>query len=71
VTDIATLRTDLESLKSSRRSGALRTRFGDREVQYRSDKEMVSAIAALETEIATAQGTPRETTITIRSKKGW
>jgi len=61
------LNAELESLKSARRSGVLRTRFSDREVQYKSDAEMRSAIAALENEIA---GGSNNRVVNIRSK-GW
>lgn len=68
--DLATLRRDLDVLKSARRSGVTRTRFGDREVQYKTDAEMRDAIAALENEIAALDGTPVVRSINIRSK-GW
>lgn len=71
MTDVAALQAQLEALKSARRSGVLKSRFSDREVTYRSDTELGRAISALENEIAVAQGTPRATTVTIRSNKGW
>lgn len=68
---VATLQAQLTALKSTRSSGVLKTRFGDREVTFRSFAELASAIGALETEIAAAQGTPRPTSIQIVSNKGW
>jgi hypothetical protein len=61
----------LEALKSARRTGALRVRFADREVTYRSDTELKAQIAALESELAAAEGTPRPRNVVIRSTKGW
>ncbi len=71
MTDLATLTADLERLKAARRSGVLSVQFTDRHVTYRSDFELVRAIAALESEIATTQGTARPRSINIRSDKGW
>jgi hypothetical protein len=68
MTDLATLLADLETLKAARRSGALRVRFDDRELTFRSDAEIVAQIAAIENEIAGASG-PRN--VVVRSKKGW
>ncbi len=70
MTDLASLRAQLESLKASRRSGVLRTRFGDREVYYKSETEMRDAIASIEGEIASLDGTGVRHSINIRSK-GW
>jgi hypothetical protein len=71
MTDVAALQAQLEALKAARSSPALKTRFADREVTFKDDKQLVSAIADLERQIAAAQGTPRSTTVTIRSVKGW
>ena len=68
--DLASLRVQLEALKASRRSGVTRTRFGEREVSYRTDNEMRDAIAALEAEIAALDGSPVVRSINIRNK-GW
>jgi hypothetical protein len=53
------LTAQLEALKKARRSGLRRVRFGDREMEYRSDADLTAAIRDLETEIDTAIGTPR------------
>lgn len=70
MTDLAALRAELESLKATRRSATLKVRFADREVTYKSDAEMVAAIAATENEIAALEGTPVVRSINVRSK-GW
>jgi len=68
--DLATLRKQLDDLKATRASGVFRTRFGDREVEYRRhDNEMATAIAALQNEIAALDGTIVRT-INVRNK-GW
>ncbi len=67
--DLAMLQADLEKLKSSHRSGALKTRFGDREVTFRSEAELRAQISALENEIASLSGSAVRN-INIRSK-GW
>lgn len=70
--DLATLQAELEALKSARRSGDKRVRYqgphGEREVEYKSDKEMAAAIAATEAEIAALVGTPTVRTINVRIK---
>lgn len=75
MTDLATLHRDLEQLKSARRTGARRVRIGspgaEREVEYRSDRELVAAIAAVESEIAEMEGSARPRFVVVRSSKGW
>jgi hypothetical protein len=70
MTDVATLRAQLESLQAARRSGVTSSQFGDRRVQYRSDAEMVNAIASLQNEIAALDGSAVVRSINVRSK-GW
>jgi hypothetical protein len=69
--DLATLRGDLETLKSARRMGARAVQIADRQVTYRNDRELTSQIAALEAEIAAIDGTEKPRTIIIRNTKGW
>jgi hypothetical protein len=71
--DIETLLAQLEATKAARRSGVREIWFGERRLTYRSDKEMATAIAALEDEIAAMQGTPRPRNIVLRSPpyRGW
>jgi hypothetical protein len=71
--DIATLQAQLDALRSARASGVRELRFGERQIFYRSDKEMTTAIAALEDEINQAQGTSRPRNVVLRSppNQGW
>lgn len=68
--DLATLETQLEALKNARRSGVQSAGYGDKRTEYRSDEEMQAAIAAIEGEIAAAQGTQPRIAV-VRSTKGW
>lgn len=45
------LRAQLTKLKAARRSGLKRVRFGEREMEYRSDADMAKAIRDIEDEI--------------------
>jgi len=58
---------ELEALKGARRSGVLKVRFADREVEYRSDRELQQQIAALQGQLG-IQG-PR--LAVVRSSKGY
>lgn len=77
MTDIAELLSDLEDLKRARRTGARRVLFGSgpsqREVEYRSDREMATAISTLESEVAALQGTAKPPTVVLRTpaNRGW
>lgn len=72
--DLATLQSELETLKGALRSGEKRVRYagpkGEREVEYRSVDELMKAIAATEAEIAALTGAVQVRTINPRSK-GW
>jgi hypothetical protein len=48
----------LEALKKARRSGLRRVRYGDREMEYKSDADMRAAISDLEEELTQAAGLP-------------
>lgn len=69
--DLATLQARLEELKanlgSAEQSVRLRGPNGEEEVIYRSTKELMAAIAAIESEIAGLSG-PTIRTINVRSK---
>ena len=69
--DLAQLQAQLEKLKNARRMGASRVSYEGKSVDYRSDGEMQAAIAGLEHEIATAQGTAKPRMVVVRSDKGW
>jgi hypothetical protein len=60
---------DLAKLKALRRSGMLEIQFGDRRVRYKSDAELVAAIAELEQELAGEAAPPRN--VVLRTIKGW
>ncbi|EFO32122.1 conserved hypothetical protein [Roseibium sp. TrichSKD4] len=49
----------LAELKRARFSGALRVKFNDRDVTYKSDAEMARAISALEADIVRSSGVRR------------
>ena len=66
MTDVATLRAQLEALKAARASGLLRVRHKDGEVAYKSDAELVHAIASVEAELS-----PQPRTLLVRANKGW
>jgi hypothetical protein len=71
--DIAALQAQLEAAKAARFSGTREIQFGERRVVYRSDKDMATAIAALEEEINQAQGTSRPRNVVLRPppNRGW
>jgi hypothetical protein len=46
-------------------------RKDDRGIEYRSDAELATQIAALESEIAGLTGQSKPRTIAVRSNKGW
>ena len=57
----------LEALKGARYSGVMTVQFGEEKVTFRSDKELVAAISALENEVAPAASQ----NVIVRSTKGW
>jgi hypothetical protein len=67
MTDTATLRTQLEELKKARATGARAIQYDDMRIEYKSDDEMVRAIANIEAELAGST----VNTVVIRSNKGW
>jgi hypothetical protein len=69
MTDITTLLADLERLKSARRSGTKVVQFEDYRTEFRSDAELVAAIATLETEILGGAG-PRNVVLRSPTNKG-
>lgn len=66
---MADLAAQLEALRTARASGLRRVRFNDREIEYRSDKEIVAAMADLERRIADQTGRVR--TVRLHSSKGF
>jgi hypothetical protein len=71
MTDTATLQTQLDNLKAARRSGVRAIWIGERRVDYKSDREMVAAIASLANEIAKLENTQTPRSVVVRSTKGW
>ncbi len=67
--DIATLTQRLADLRELRAQGVRKTRFGEDEVEYRSDTELRQAIADIEYQIAILQAAPR--TFVARTHKGF
>lgn len=59
-----------EALRSARFTGALTVRAGDKWVTYKSDKEMGSALAALEREIASLEGRRKRKRLLTYATKG-
>lgn len=68
-TDVTDLTAQLNALRIARHAGYRRIRFGDREVEYRSDAELATAIASLERQIEAATGKPAAT-IHFATRKG-
>ncbi|QJP14334.1 hypothetical protein G3545_12180 [Starkeya sp. ORNL1] len=67
--DAATLQERLEKLRAARASGIRRLRYSDgREHEFRSDAELVAAIADLERQIGGASAPPK--LIYFNSSKG-
>lgn len=65
----AELLADLEALKSTLRSGALVVEFNGRRVRYRSQSELLAAIAQIEGELGTTRG--RSVVIRPPIDRGW
>lgn len=64
------LRAQRDALRTARYQGVLIVRAGDKWVNYKSDKEMASALAALEREIAALEGRKRRRTLHTYAQKG-
>ncbi|MCC6363140.1 MAG: hypothetical protein IT165_06415 [Bryobacterales bacterium] len=60
----------IAAMKNALASGVLRVRFADREMEYRSFKEMQAIIDAAEAEIAEQNGTPPNRQIHVSTSKG-
>jgi hypothetical protein len=66
---LAEAKDQLAELKTMRASGVLKTRIGEREVYFKSDAELLAAIAALEAELN--PGRPRNVMVRPISNKGF
>ena len=69
--DLTELKQRREDLLRNRTDGVARTKFGEDEVEYRSDSEIAAALASLDREIAALEGRQSVQTINFRSKRGW
>lgn len=67
--ELAQLTARLEALRAARASGVRKLKHADREIEYRSDSEIASAIADLERQVA-ALTAPRIKTVVFTAKRG-
>ena len=58
------------AMKSALASGVLRVRFADREMEYRSFREMQAIIDTAEAELASDSGSPVNRQIQVATSKG-
>lgn len=68
--DIQELRSQRDSLRAARYQGVLLVRAGDKWVTYKSDREMASALAALERDIAALECRKRRRALYTYAQKG-
>ena len=62
--------TEIDALKAAIAQGALRVRFGEREVTYRSLAEMKEILGMMESEVAGSDGRARTRQIRFQTSKG-
>lgn len=67
---MATLEDQLQTLREARASGLRKVKYGEREMEYRTDEELAAAIADLERRIAQQNGAAVHA-IRIYSNKGF
>lgn len=67
---MATLQEQLATLREARASGLRKVKYGEREMEYRTDEELAAAIADLERRIAQQNGATVHT-IKLYSSKGF
>lgn len=67
---MAFTQTDIDALKKAIGTGALRVRFVDREVTYRSLEEMRKTLAMMQADLAEAEGRPRTRQTRFITSKG-
>jgi hypothetical protein len=60
----------ITAMKNALASGVLRVRFADREMEYRSFKEMQAIIDTAEAELAGENGAPVNRQIQVATSKG-
>lgn len=59
-----------DALRAARYQGVLTVRAGDKWVTYKSDREMAAALAALERDIAVAEGGKKRRRLLTYGQKG-
>ena len=64
------IQADIDRLRAAIGSGALRVRFAERDVTYRSHAEMVAALSMLEDELAAVNGSTRVRAVRFQTTKG-
>jgi hypothetical protein len=69
MTTLADLTSQLDKLRMARASGLRSIADGDQRIEYKTDAEMASAIAAIEQQIAAIGGKPIRT-VRIATSKG-
>lgn len=60
---------DIDTLKAAIASGVRRVQYHDREVEYQTTADMLTALGSMQAEVAAAAGTPSYTR--IGTKKGF
>ena len=67
---MAWTQTDVDKLKKAMAQGALRVRFADREVTYRSLDEMQATLRMMAADVAAAAGKTRRRQVRFQTSKG-
>lgn len=67
---LVTVQAELDDIKSAIATGALRVRFSDRDITFRTLAEMERVASALESELAVLGGAARTRSIQIIGVKG-
>lgn len=62
---------DIAKLKSDLAQGALRVRYADRDVQYRSLEEMKDLLGQMQADVDKAAGVKRTRQVRFTTRKGW
>lgn len=68
---VAELQTRLDALQKSRAAGTRSVRFGDHQIDYKSDSEMAAAVADVKQQILLGSGTGLVHTVRVSSSKGF
>ncbi len=71
MTDVTTLRAQLDALEAARFRGIRVVQFAERSVTYKSDTDLANAAAALRDKIAALEGGKSSGNVRVLSHKGW